>query len=66
MAKKLDVIGMLAWIVGILVSLAVGFGMVSKALIIPYIPGIITIVGGWVVVAVTLIGIVMGIVKKLS
>ena len=66
MAKKNDVLSILAWLVGIFVSLAVGFGMVGEALIIPYIPGMLTIVAGWVVVATTLLGVVLGIVKKLS
>ena len=65
MAKKLDIVALLAWIVGILVSLAVGFGMVSKTLIIPKIPEVITTTAGWVVVVVTIVGIILAIVKKI-
>ena len=54
------VIGVM-WLVGILVALAVGFGMTSKALVIPWIPAIITIIAGWIVVIVTIIGAIMAI-----
>ena len=62
MAKKglLDVI---MWIVGVLVSLAVGFGMTSGNLSIPYIPSIITVVAGWIVVIGVIIGVIMAIIK---
>jgi len=62
MAKKglLDVI---IWIVGVLVSLAVGFGMTSGTLSIPYIPSIITAVAGWIVVIGVIIGVIMAIIQ---
>jgi len=64
MAKKLDFIGMLLWIVGIIVTLAVGFGMISETLVVPNIPSIIVIGAGWVVVIGAILGVVMAAVKK--
>ena len=67
MAKnKMDVIGLLMWLVGIVVALAVGFGMTTGALVIPYIYPIITVVAGWVVIVTTAIGVIMAAVKKLG
>ena len=63
MAKSsfLDVV---MWIVGVIVSLAVGFGMISGALAIPYIQAIVPI-AGWVVVVGTIIGVISAIIKAL-
>lgn len=61
--KKLDVIALVTWLVGIFVALAVGFGMVGGALTIPYIPSMVTVVAGWIVVGMTLLGAVMKLVK---
>jgi len=48
----------IAWIVGILVSLAVGSGMIQGILDVPYIPEIITIIAGWIVVIGAIISVV--------
>ena len=53
------------WIVGVIVSLAVGFGMTSGTLTIPYIQPAVPI-AGWIVVIGTVIGVIMVIVKALS
>jgi len=65
MAKQNStVLSFLAWFVGVMVSLAVGFGMTGKTLVIPYIPEVVTIVVGWIVVITTLVGVVMAILRK--
>ncbi len=56
-----SVTGIIAWIVGILVSLAVGSGMIDSTLSIPYIPQIITIIAGWVVVVGAVVSVIMAI-----
>lgn len=62
MAKKTGgLLGVVLWIVGILVSLAVGFGMTSGVLTVRWIPGIITVIAGWIVVIGTLLGVIMAI-----
>ena len=67
MAKKMKgLIGSVMGIVAILVSLAVGFGMAGKALVIPIIPEVITVAAGWIVVVVTIIGAIMAIISKLK
>jgi hypothetical protein len=65
MAKQNStVLSFLAWFVGVMVSLAVGFGMTGKTLVIPYIPEVVTIIVGWIVVITTLVGVVMAILRK--
>ena len=46
-------------LVSILVSLAVGSGMIQKVLTVPGIPTIVTVVAGWVVV----IGAVLSVIS---
>ncbi len=60
MAKG-DGIGVIMWIVNTLVSLAVGFGLISLTLTVPYIPEIIIQIAGWVVV----IGIIIGVITAI-
>ncbi len=55
---------LIAWLVGILVSLAVGSGMISETLTIPFIPSIITVVAGWIVVVGAIISIIAAIFNK--
>jgi len=64
MAKKIKPLAIVMWLVGILVSLAVGFGMAGEVLTIPVIPGIMTVVAGWIIVIATLIGVVLAILSK--
>ncbi len=64
MAKESNLMGIVMWIVGVLVSLAVGFGMIDKVLIVRWIPEVITVIAGWVVVIGAVIGIITAIVKK--
>lgn len=58
--------GLIAWLTGILVSLAVGFGMISGTLIIPTIPTIVTSVAGWIVVILALLGVLLKLIDKLG
>lgn len=65
MAKsKFSFAELLIWIVGILVSLAVGSGMINGVLAIPYIPAIITAVAGWIVVIGAIVSIISTIFSK--
>lgn len=57
------VVAFVAWLTGILVSLAVGFGMVSGTLTIPYIDPIVPF-AGWIVVILTLVSVVLAIIDK--
>jgi len=62
--KDNNLIGILIWVVGIIVSLAVGSGMIDGTLNIPMIPEIITIVSGWVVVVGAVISVILAIFNK--
>ena len=56
--------GIVAWVTGVLVSLAVGFGMVNGTLPVKYIPVEVTAVAGWIVVIFTLFGALFKILGK--
>lgn len=60
-----NLVNLAAWITGILVSLAVGFGMVDGVLTVRFIPTIATMVAGWIVVVLTVISIILAIANKL-
>jgi hypothetical protein len=68
MAKKIlsKFLNFVAWLTGVLVSLAVAFGMIDGVLSIRFIPQTITMIFGWIVVFTTLIGMIIGIVKTFS
>ena len=59
-SRELNII---AWFTGIIVSLAVGFGLVGGTLSVPYI-GIVNVIFGWLVIAMTLVGIIMVLFTK--
>lgn len=65
MAKKAGLLVVLIWIVGVLVSLAVGFGMISGTLAVPYVQVIVP-AAGWVVVIGTIISVIAAIVKAIK
>ncbi|MCR4285170.1 MAG: hypothetical protein NUV97_03960 [archaeon] len=61
---KDNLISLFTWIVGIIVSLAVGSGMIQGVLEIPGIPSVITIIAGWVVVIGAILSLVLAIFNK--
>ena len=67
MAKKMKFkpVATVMWIVGVLVALAVGFGMTSGTLSIPLIHTVITMTAGWIIVVLTIIGAVMALMKQI-
>ncbi len=72
MAKQSStILSMLAWFTGVVVSLAVGMGLINGTLILPdWIGGateigqLVTQAAGWIVVVTTMVGAVMAILKK--
>ena len=63
MAKQGSVLNFVVWLTGVIVSLAVGFGLVSGTLSVPYI-GIVNQITGWIVVATTIISAVLAILRR--
>ena len=59
-------VNLVAWLTGVLVSLAVGFGMADGVLAIRWIPGVVTQVAGWIVVVLTLVSVVLAIVDRIQ
>lgn len=72
MAKQTsNALSFLAWFTGVVVSLAVGFGLINGTLILPTWLGgatavglAITLVIGWIVVVTTLISAVLAIIRS--
>jgi uncharacterized membrane protein YdbT with pleckstrin-like domain len=58
-----NLVNLAAWITGVLVSLAVGFGMISGTLTVPYIQPIVPI-AGWVVVILTAVSVILAIADR--
>lgn len=56
--------GSIAWLAGILVSLAVGFGMIDGTLRVPYIPFVVTKVAGSIVVILALLGAILAVIDR--
>ncbi|MEK6875513.1 MAG: hypothetical protein AABX30_02420 [Nanoarchaeota archaeon] len=68
MAKKgglQSLLGFVAWFTGVLVSLAVGFGMIAGTLTIPYIESVVPF-AGWIVVLTTLLSLILALAHKFS
>ncbi len=59
-------INVVVWIVGVLVGLAVGFGMIDNILSVRYIPMIVTQVAGWIVVILVLLSVLLKIIDSVS
>jgi len=54
------VLNFVAWVTGVIVSLAVGFALTAGTLSVPYI-GVFNRVAGWVVVITTLLSAVLAL-----
>lgn len=59
-----SIAGIIAALVGVLVSLSVGSGMATEVLTVPYIPAIVTVVAGWIVIVGTILSVVMALFGK--
>jgi hypothetical protein len=57
-------INLVIWLTGVIVSLAVGFGLIDKVLTVRWIPAALAVFAGWVVVVLTVLGLVLLLVKK--
>jgi len=61
------IINLTIWLTGIIVSLAVGFGLIGKTLIIPWADNLwgIPVIAGWIVVILTIVAAILTIVDRL-
>ncbi len=65
MGKKVkNLLGFVAWLTGILVSLAVGFAMTGGTLTVPWLPLVVSQVAGWIVVVTTVLSAVLALLKQ--
>ncbi len=56
--------GFIMWLVGVLVSLAVGFGMADGTLRIPFIPDVVAVTAGWIVILLAILGVLLKIIDR--
>ncbi len=64
MEEQNSLVSIFAWITGILVSLAVGSGMIQNVLTVPGIPTIVTQGAGWIVVIGAILSVVLAVFKR--
>jgi len=60
--KGSKVLNFVVWLTGVIVSLAVGFGLIGGTLSVPYI-GLVNVIAGWVVIVTTILGVILAILK---
>lgn len=53
-------VSIVTWLTGVIVALAVGNGLIDGTLAVPYI-GVANVLAGWVVVVLTILGVVLAI-----
>ena len=59
-------LNLITWLAGVLVSLAVGFGMIEETLTVKWILPIITVVAGWIVVISILLSVSLAVIHWLT
>jgi|TARA_B100001971_G_C18132420_1_gene505599 hypothetical protein len=68
MAKKQSsqILNLVTWFTGVVVSLAVAFGMINGSLTVPILNQVpyLMVAVGWIVVITTLVGAVLAILQK--
>lgn len=60
------IISVIVWISGLLVSLAVGFGMIYGTLTVPNIPQFVLAIGGWTVIILTVCGALLALMHSFT
>ena len=61
-----SLLGLVVWIAGVLVSLAVGFGMVDGVLSVWYVSSVVIKIAGWIVVILAVLGVILKIIDKVG
>jgi len=67
MAKQTSsLLNLVAWLTGVIVSLAVGFGMIGGTLTLPTWLGgsVVAMIAGWIVVITTLLSVILALLKQ--
>lgn len=65
MPKKKNIKALMEWFIYIattIITLGVAFLATSKGLIIPYIPSVVLVFAGWIVIIITVVGFILKIV----
>ena len=61
--QSAKVLNFIAWLTGVIVSLAVGFALIGGTLSVPYL-GVVNVIAGWVVVITTLLSVVLALLNQ--
>ena len=57
-------INFVAWLTGIIVSLAVGSALIEGTIAAPLVGSLINVVAGWIVVVLTVVGVILAIANR--
>ena len=65
-----NILKLVAWFTGVVVSLVVGYGMIEKVLRLPWWLGgeaapEIAVIVGWIVIVTTLIGVLLTLIRRI-
>ncbi len=58
-------VAVILWLTGIIVALAVGFGLTQGTLLVPGLAAL-SAAAGWIVIVLTILGVVLAIIDKLT
>lgn len=61
-----SLVAIILWLTGVIVALAVGFGLILDTLIIPFLPDAVTQTAGWIVVVLTILGVLLALIDHLT
>ncbi len=57
-------INFVAWLTGVIVSLAVGSALIEGTIAAPLIGSLVNVMAGWVVVILTIVGVILAIANR--
>lgn len=59
-------VAVVMWLTGVIVALAVGFGLTQGTLRVPGLSDVVTAAAGWIVVVLTILGVLLAIIERLT
>lgn len=59
-------VALIAWLTGVIVALAVGFGLTSGTLSVPGLPAVLTLSAGWIVIVLTVLSVILVLIEKFT
>jgi len=57
-------INFVAWLTGIIVSLAVGSALIDSTISAPLVGTLVNVIAGWIVIVLTIVGVILAIANR--